>query len=967
MIYLSLIQNVALLVALSFVHGLLIRRLSRHGNGYALVSGLLFGGVALVGMMTPMQLAPGLIFDGRSIILSAAGLFGGPLTAAVAALPAAVYRGWLGGVGAPMGVAVIIGSAAIGTAWYYLRRDRLWSANWWGLYLFGLLVHLWMIGCMFLLPEPTRSTVQAVVTLPVLAIYPLASLLVCQLFLLMERHIATEQELIASEARLRTLINTMPDIVCFKDAEGRWLVANDFDIILFGLQGIDYKGKTDAELAEYSPFYRQAFLACKDSDRLAWLQGSTLRCDEEIPCPDGSSKTFDMIKVPTFDQQGRPTGLIVVGRDVSERVLAERRQEDARRFLQTILDAIPDKIFIKNADGIYLGCNQAFAEKYLGLPKDEIIGRRDHEIVPDRDQAVHYRETDQQAMADGTTLRLEVPITLANGQQTVVEALKTPFCDANRQPLGVVGIARDISDRKQMEAELARERDYLQTLFEYNGTANLIVSPERIMLKVNVQLCEIFGYTEAELQGQSVRLLHLDQQHYEAWAPTFLQARDGRTHLQAEYPLRRKDGSTIWGFLTGVRMQLPDGTTGVVWSIIDITERKQAEEVLLAAKDAAESASRAKSEFLANMSHEIRTPMNGVIGMAHLLRTTELTPEQERYLTNIENSSSTLVTLISDILDLSRIEAGRMVLDKADFSLRSCIEELLAGQQYAIHQKGLSITTEIDPRVPELVRGDQLRTRQILMNLLGNAIKFTDQGTITVTVQVDDTPAELLQVQLTIADSGIGINAAVLDEIFAPFTQADSSTTRKYGGTGLGLTICRRLAALMGGRIWAESTPGIGSSFHVSLPYALPEKSHQEELVQRAELQAAAKPLTLLLAEDNQVNAEFVVKVLSRAGHQVSVVENGQQALEYLEIQQVDCVLMDIQMPLMGGDEATRIIRLQEQGTGGHLPIIALTAHAMDDERERLLMQGFDAHISKPVDIPLLLQQLQQLTQKGSP
>ena len=775
-----------------------------------------------------------------------------------------------------------------------------------------------------------------------------------------------EQDLMASEARLRTLINTMPDIVCFKDAEGRWLVANDFDLHLFGLEGVDYVGKTDTELAEFSPFYRQAFLACKDSDRLTWLQGCILRCDEEIPRPDGSSKTFDMIKVPTYDDQGRPTGLIVVGRDVSERVLAERHQETDRRFLQAILDAIPDKIFIKNADGIYLGCNEAFASRYLGLPKDEIIGRRDPHIVPDKEQATLYRETDLQALANSTTLRLEVPISLADGTRTIVEVLKTPFRDAADRPAGVVGIARDISDRKQMEEELARDRDYLQTLFEYNGTANLIVSSDRTILKVNRQFCNLVGYDEEELLGQSVRLLHLDQQHFEAWTPTFLQARDGMTHLQAEYPLRRKDGSTIWLFLSGVKMQLSDGTHGVIWGIIDITERKRTEVELLTAKEVAESASRAKSEFLANMSHEIRTPMNGVIGMAHLLRSTELTPEQERYLTNIENSSATLVTLISDILDLSRIEAGKMILEESDFSLRRCIQELLSGQQYTILQKGIDIRTAVDDTVPQLVRGDQLRTRQILLNLLGNAIKFTEQGSITITARAVTAPGEPLQVELSIADTGIGISASTLDDIFAPFTQADSSTTRKYGGSGLGLAICRRLADLMGGQIWAESSPGAGSTFHVRLPFALPAAPLPEQPAETAEPHPAVEPLTILLAEDNQVNAEFVLKVLSRRGHRITVVENGQQALDYLERHQVDCVLMDIQMPVMGGDEATRIIRLQEQETGGHLPIIALTAHAMDDERERLLLQGFDAHVSKPVDITVLLQQLHQLVQKGS-
>ncbi|MGE0920062.1 PAS domain-containing sensor histidine kinase [Trichlorobacter lovleyi] len=647
----------------------------------------------------------------------------------------------------------------------------------------------------------------------------------------------TEQELAASEERLRTLINAMPDIVCFKDAEGRWLEANDFDLKLFQLEGVEYRGKKDSELAAFSSFYREAFLGCEVTDELAWNKGTLSRADEVIPCPDGSFKTFDIIKVPTFDAQGNRKGLIVMGRDVTERVRAEKKREEDQRFLQTILDSISDMIFYKDTDSTYLGCNQAYASRYIGLGKEQIIGRKDIDIAPDRNQAALYRASDLCAIEAGTSYTLEIELTLANGEKGLVEVQKTPFRNADGQVAGVIGVARDI------------------------------------------------------------------------------------------------------------------------------TERKRAEQELRASREAAVAASRAKSEFLANMSHEIRTPMNGVIGMAHLLGTTELSPEQEQYLENIENSANSLITLIGDILDLSRIEAGRMLLENVDFSLRRCIQELLGSQQFQINQKKISIHTEIAEDVPDLLRGDQLRTRQILLNLLGNAIKFTEHGGVTITAQLVTSEENRVLIHLAVSDTGIGMPPDLLERIFAPFEQADNSTTRRYGGSGLGLAICRRLAELMGGRIWAESGAEGGSTFHVELPFLLPEQTdrQQERNCEQADDVYQDRPLELLLAEDNLVSAQFVHKVLSRMGHQVTVVGDGRQALDCLADRSFDCILMDIQMPVMGGDAAVRIIREQENQRGGHIPIIALTAHAMDEERERLLRQGFDAHVAKPVDIALLNAALRRL------
>ena len=830
MIYLSLIQNIALLVALTFLHGLLLRRIRHQGPGYALVSGLLFGGVTLVGMLTPIVLQPGLIFDGRSIVIAVAGLFGGPVTAGIAAAMAAGYRYWLGGVGAAMGVAVIFGSAGIGVIGYYLRRRYPGLAGLPGIYLFGLLVHLWMIGCTALLPSAVIVKTLATITLPVLVIYPLATLLVCQLFLQMERHIAVEQALEAERASLNSLIQAIPDLLFELGLDGR-------------------------------------YYACYTRD--------------------------------------------------------------------------PDK---------------------LVAPSEQLLGKTVHETLPPQAAEVCL-EALQEAHITGHSHRRQIMLPLPDGDAWFELSVARKSGTGGDQPRFVV-LSRDITERKQIDQKLETDRNYLKVLFEYGGSGHLIVSSQRIIVQVNQQLCEMLGYTEQELVGQSVRMLHLDEQHYLDWAPRFIQARNGVTHLSAEHPSVRKDGSIIWCVFTGVRLTLPDGDQGVVWSVIDISDRKQVEDELLHAKEAAEAANRAKSEFLANMSHELRTPMNGVIGMAHLLGATELDPEQEKYLGCIESSANSLITLIGDILDLSRIEAGKLELEQVQFSLRRMVDELLASQQFEISQKNISVQIAVADSVPETLLGDQMRTRQIVLNLLGNAIKFSGQGRITITVELVARRNGTAVVRLSVADTGIGMSPDKLARIFAPFEQADNSTTRKYGGSGLGLAICCRLVELMGGQIRAESQEGVGSTFLVELPFTVPDQSaiQQQHNGVETDSETVLRPLAILLAEDNPISREFVVKLLTRLGHQVTAVADGQEALEQVEQQQFDIVLMDIQMPVLGGDVATRSIRQQEQLSGGHLPIIALTAHAMHDERTRLLEQGFDAHVSKPVDVAVLLAELKRLT-----
>jgi len=387
----------------------------------------------------------------------------------------------------------------------------------------------------------------------------------------------------------------------------------------------------------------------------------------------------------------------------------------------------------------------------------------------------------------------------------------------------------------------------------------------------------------------------------------------------------------------------------------EIAERQKTQEALYQAKEDAETANRAKTAFLSNMSHELRTPLNGVVGMAELIGLTEVSPEQKRYLHILQRSADDLLILISDILDITKIEAEEFELNQVEFSVRKCVGEVVLMQQTPITQKGLCISTSVAEAIPDNLLGDKPRIFRILTNLLSNAIKFTEEGSITIAVTISEQYDSTILLDFAVTDTGIGIAPEWILNVFNPFTQADDSTTRKHGGAGIGLANSRKLAILLGGDITVESQLHEGSCFHLLLPFMIPscpDKAAPERLESIPPLIRRTETPSVLVAEDNPANQRYAQKLMEQLGYQVTVAADGEKALEAWQNNHFDLILMDIQMPKINGDEVVKRIRRDAKKT--NIPIIAVTAHALVGDKERLIEIGCNGYISKPFQMAKL-------------
>jgi len=894
---------------------------------------------------------------------------------------------------------------------------------------------------------------------------------------------------------LTTLLDACPIGIVAENAEGQIEISNPAFQELFGYSALEMQGKSIDELISPGELHTQAAELTKQV-----LSGTVVHQTVIRKHKCGLPVEVEAYGVP-FVVDGVLRGQFVLYQDISERLKTQRALRQSEEMFRTLTSAAPVGIFRTGAEGQVLYRN----EKWLamtGLTAEESLRNSWKKILhPDDSEWVLARWNE--ACSCGEEFRESYRYSNLKGETVCVDTVARPVLGKGDRSGGYVGVVQDVTERVNRDAELRRSEERFRTLSAVAPVGIVLMDEKGKFTYVNEQYLRMTGLTEEEALANAWRkVIHPDD--FERLERTRNESIAHKLDYTMSYRYMRRDGSVVWAQSIARGFQQKDGgRQGYVVVIQDVTERHLAEQRLRNAKDAAEAANRAKSDFLANMSHEIRTPMNGILGMTELALDAELRPEQREYLGMVRSSAEALLGIINDILDFSKIEAGKMELEETTFSLEDCIEEAFGPLGIRALKKGLDLTWTTEGRIPGALKGDPTRLRQVLINLVGNAIKFTKQGEVSVRASRAPSEGSRAVIQFVVSDTGIGIAPEKHQQIFDAFSQVDSSTTREFGGTGLGLSISARLVHLMGGRIELQSIPGRGSKFSftvnfdvaneeprsyhqaadlkdkavlvvddnetnrrlleklllawgmkpvlttdgitgvdeyqksvsrdetyplvlldVNMPrmdgyevaaklreiapaertaivvlsssFSVPSHSSPQQLqigrklskpIRRAELheaivsvlssgseragpapqdvQAAAKSLRLLLVEDNTINQKLAIRLLGKMGHQVQLAVNGREALDMTLSTQFDLILMDLQMPVMGGLEATQKIRQREANSGGRTPIVAMTAHAMKGDQEKCFEAGMDGYVSKPIRIELLNHEILRLTMKG--
>jgi PAS domain S-box-containing protein len=881
---------------------------------------------------------------------------------------------------------------------------------------------------------------------------------------------AAEVALGKNEERLRSVLDGAPVVMLAFDADGV--------VTLTGGAVLDRLG------IDRSRFLGRSLDDWPESAALPEVVAKALRGVRVAEVVEFAGLVLDARVEPSRSEGGSVEQVVFVGTDVTEqRRMQEALSESEARYRMVVQNA-SDLLYTILSDGTIGFVSPSVAA--LGYEQEALVGTSVLDLLHP-DDAASVVSTATRTPAGRNTGVVLHRVRHADGSWRSMEAQATNRLD-DPEVNGWIVTARDVTDRVAAQRALAENEERFRFLAENSSDLIARHRPDGTVTYVSPASEALLGYRPEEL---------LDTNFYDLFHPEDLDAvtaadvppgRDGRSGA-LEYRVRRKDGSWTWFETTS---RIIAGSTGEVLEVQaasrDVSARKKAEGELKAAKEAAEVATRAKSEMLANVSHEIRTPMNAILGMTDLALGTETDDEQREYLGTVRSSAESLLTIINDLLDLSRIEAGRLELERIPFTLRDVLEDCTRMMQVRAADKGLDLVLRFDPSLPARMVGDPGRLRQIVVNLLGNAVKFTEQGSVTVTVSQFDESAEDVGIQVSVEDTGVGIAADKLEVIFEAFRQADGSTTRRFGGTGLGLAISSELAAAMGGRIWAESTPGRGSVFRFTARFgeAPPDTAIDEsriegpiaivghpgasrswirqslvdaglavevasdlvtaiavasrvrpaaivydttnptdvetlrsssvlatipivavaasgrrgdarrfrdagatgylarparaselvgvvrgaiaepdgEIVTRHWIRERRTRLHVLLADDSPTNRLLASRILEKRGHTVVGVGDGSEAVARLAEERFDAVLMDVQMPGVDGLEATRRIRTRELIEGGHVPVVALTAHAMEADRARCLAAGMDAFVSKPFRAEELEETLEEVARR---
>ena len=768
----------------------------------------------------------------------------------------------------------------------------------------------------------------------------------------------TELELNKEKELLQTLMDNIPDTIYFKDAESKFTRVNMAQAICLGLESPDEAiGKSDFDFFDH----RHASTAFKDEQEMMNIGTPILNKLEHIITPEGF-RYVTATKIPLKDDQGVLLGMVGISHEITDLKNTELKLNKEKELLQTLMDNIPDTIYFKDAESKFTRVNMAQAI-CLGLKSpEEAIGKSDFDFF-DPLHASNAFKDEQEMMNIGTPILNKLEHIKTPEGFRYVTATKIPLKDDDGKLLGMVGISHEITDLKNTELKLNKEKELLQSLMDNLPDTIYFKDAESRFTRINQAQAVMLGLQSPD---EAIGKSDFDFSPKEQATLSFQDELDimetGKPLINRVEKVHRTDGSVIWVSTTKIPVKDQLGNiSGTVGMSRDITVLEEARNSLVYAKEKSDEANKAKSLFLANMSHEIRTPMNGVIGMSDVLNQTSLNDEQREYLSIITKSGNNLLSIINNILDFSKIESGSLELEQAPINIRQVIENVADVLITSASNKGVDLMNYVDSSIPEMVEGDSVRLSQVLINLVNNALKFTEHGEVYFTAELTESTEITFKVLFKVKDNGIGISKEAQEKIFHSFTQVDSSTTRKYGGTGLGLAISKRLVEMMGGEIGVESVEGEGSLFWFTAKFGV---SHEVKAV-KLPTKMLIDGLKVLIVDDNRTNRFVFGKYLEIWNCRYDQAENGEIALKMLtenaeRNSPYDVALIDYQMEKMDGLKLAEQIQKNPRISSTRLILLSSVTDVIP--RSEVARRGFNYFLNKPVKLKELYDVISSVT-----
>ncbi|MCF8233761.1 MAG: PAS domain S-box protein [Bacteroidales bacterium] len=757
-----------------------------------------------------------------------------------------------------------------------------------------------------------------------------------------------DDELKETKNRFLTFMDKIPGSVFIKDKNSRFIFANNY--LKEKAETTEIVGKTPHDL-----FRKEDADKDVEEDQQVLEKGLITKIAKGRD-KVGNENYYKLLKFPIHSKN--ITSLIGgVALEITEQIKAQKELEINEERLRLAIESAREGTWDRN----FITGEYFLSERFIDIfdlqskqdiPIDKIWETR----VVKEDAEKARQEIEKHLRGETRSYKVEYRVKQKNGRTIwVLDKGRVVERDNRGKPVRMTGVVIDITENKNIRNALHESEELLSALSNAIPDMGFLFDEEGHILKVFASNPSYLYKPAKEISGKNISEVvphDVALNAIKVIRKTIEKNASQKYVYQLDVPAGKK-------WFEGISANLDitkNGKRLVVLVVRDITERKELETRLVKARQHAENANEAKSDFLASMSHEIRTPMNTIIGMTDLTLETPLDEEQQEYIDIIKSSSTHLLDIINDILDLSKIEAGKVQFELRKFNIKRFIEEIILSLRSNAEKKNLQLDFHIDKNVPDEVQGDEIHLRQILYNLISNAIKFTDEGGCLVRLKHLKTASGKTKIQFSVEDTGIGISQESIDVIFDNFSQAHTETKRKYGGTGLGLSITQKLIERMGGKIWVESEPNAGSVFYFTLTFDLPKRSAAIKIdVAGPDDKLTGKQchdnLKLLIAEDNDLNQRLIVRLLGNRGHSCILVENGKEAVQKLREEQFDAVFMDIQMPVMDGVEATEKIRKDETGDfDPQIPIVAVTAYAFEEDRYKFIEVGMDDFIPKPIN-----------------